>query len=245
MVVAAATTAGMVAAAGMVVAAAADAGGAICLFSVVACIFLLHLYTAEGFRLRRRPDILSAADQEVGIRGLDPSVLKTIPEVDFSSKDFKEEGLECAVCLCEVCEGEKARFLPKCDHGYHVGCIDQWFQSHSTCPLCRNPIPNPNPPSGPVPGGEVGGSPNFPTNVLFWGDETQVSTFSCPTLEERVPSPVPCSSSAAIDIPRQSLEEFGQKPTVITRLRSFKRLLMMKRREMGLIVDVEQGGLSQ
>lgn len=28
--------------------------------------------------------------------------------------------------------------LPKCKHGFHVECIDMWFHSNNTCPLCRN-----------------------------------------------------------------------------------------------------------
>ncbi|KAJ7533737.1 hypothetical protein O6H91_13G061800 [Diphasiastrum complanatum] len=34
-------------------------------------------------------------------------------------------------------ENEKGRLLPKCNHRFHTGCIDMWFHTHSTCPLCR------------------------------------------------------------------------------------------------------------
>lgn len=44
------------------------------------------------------------------------------------------------MCLCEVCECENVRILPKCSHGFHVECIDMWFQSHASCPLCRTPV---------------------------------------------------------------------------------------------------------
>ncbi|KAJ4825853.1 hypothetical protein Tsubulata_023368 [Turnera subulata] len=47
----------------------------------------------------------------------------------------------CAVCLEEVRDGEKVRKLPKCNHCFHVGCIDAWFLArHSTCPLCRHQV---------------------------------------------------------------------------------------------------------
>nr|XP_043626251.1 RING-H2 finger protein ATL60-like [Erigeron canadensis] len=72
-------------------------------------------------------------------RGLDASFLKTMRVIVFDPKDFKE-GLECAVCLSDLEEGEEARILPKCDHAFHVECIDMWFHSHSTCPVCRNPL---------------------------------------------------------------------------------------------------------
>ncbi|EAY85202.1 hypothetical protein OsI_06565 [Oryza sativa Indica Group] len=44
---------------------------------------------------------------------------------------------QCAVCLSIVQEGEAVRQLPACKHLFHVGCIDVWLHSHSTCPLCR------------------------------------------------------------------------------------------------------------
>nr|GMD37130.1 RING-H2 finger protein ATL3-like [Ipomoea batatas]GMD38653.1 RING-H2 finger protein ATL3-like [Ipomoea batatas] len=262
-------------------------GAGIGLFLVVAAIFSIHLYTRWFWR--RRPDLLSAAvaaarrddSQEVAIRialrkGLEPSVLKTIPEVEFCSQDFKE-GLECVVCLCEVCEGEKTRFLPKCNHGFHVECIDTWFQSHSTCPLCRNPISNPNsaqPALHPIPGVAAAASaeaPNFPTNVLYWGDEVRVSTLG-PCVDEPRRAEAPCSSSAAgkvgaggasvsaraegvlvIDIPRQIVDDDDQESPMIARLRSLRSLLSRGKRVdpdlrpcgPSVNIDVEQGGRSE
>lgn len=32
------------------------------------------------------------------------------------------------------------RELPKCHHSFHIDCIDMWFHSHSTCPVCRAPV---------------------------------------------------------------------------------------------------------
>lgn len=51
--------------------------------------------------------------------------------------------MDCAVCLSEFEEGETGRVLPKCNHSFHIDCIDMWFQSHSTCPLCRAPVEAP------------------------------------------------------------------------------------------------------
>ncbi|KAJ6929658.1 hypothetical protein NC652_013519 [Populus alba x Populus x berolinensis] len=44
---------------------------------------------------------------------------------------------ECAICLGEFVEGDEVRVLPQCGHGFHVGCIDRWLGSHSSCPSCR------------------------------------------------------------------------------------------------------------
>ncbi|XP_076942523.1 RING-H2 finger protein ATL2-like [Bidens hawaiensis] len=72
-------------------------------------------------------------------RGMDRTFLQTIRVVRFDPERF-QDGLQCAVCLCEVKEGEKTRVLPECEHGFHMECVDMWFYSHSTCPVCRNPM---------------------------------------------------------------------------------------------------------
>ncbi|KAL3511554.1 hypothetical protein ACH5RR_024271 [Cinchona calisaya] len=268
------------------------------LFLVVVIVFLLHLYskwfwnrrqeasannnTNTTTRRRRRRFDFSPGYQELNVaaalrRGLDPSVLKTIPVVVFSTNDFKD-GLECAVCLSVVSEAEKIRLLPKCNHGFHVECIDMWFESHSTCPLCRNPVSNQSSTSPELATMEsiileasnqenagVNGysteSLNFPTNVLFWGNETQVSTFG-PPLEEghqglnsaQTPStssssPSLCTSNRpdgmlVIDIPRHINEDEEQKSPMPTRMRSLKRLLSRDNRRVSprsaFDVDVEQ-----
>ncbi|KAK7294541.1 hypothetical protein RJT34_17430 [Clitoria ternatea] len=210
------------------------------LFIVVVFVLLLHLY-AKWFwwtmeentapppprnRRRRRRRFVFAPGQDPVFyssshqAGLDPSVLKSLPVLVFQPENFKD-GLECAVCLSEIVEGEKARLLPKCSHGFHVDCIDMWFHSHSTCPLCRNPVSpesSCNTPSGNSNvGGNVNESPieendsgavsglessNFPTNVLVWGDHTQVSSVGVPFEEGATSSTTsqqqpPCSSSSS------------------------------------------------
>lgn len=46
----------------------------------------------------------------------------------------------CSVCLYEAEDGERLRRLPRCNHCFHVDCIDTWFQNRPTCPLCRNEV---------------------------------------------------------------------------------------------------------
>lgn len=45
---------------------------------------------------------------------------------------------ECIICLSEFTIGEKIRILEKCNHGFHLQCIQQWLISHSSCPTCRS-----------------------------------------------------------------------------------------------------------
>lgn len=54
----------------------------------------------------------------------------------------RKESAFCAVCLHDMTEGDKFRRLPGCNHSFHVDCIDPWFESRSTCPLCRNQVPS-------------------------------------------------------------------------------------------------------
>lgn len=47
---------------------------------------------------------------------------------------------ECPICLAEFEKGDKLRMLPRCNHGFHVRCIDTWLLSHSSCPNCRHSL---------------------------------------------------------------------------------------------------------
>lgn len=193
------------------------------LFMVVIFVLVLHLYAKWLWwsieestapqpprRRRRRRRFVFAPGQDPVIHethqvGLNPSILRSLPVLVFQPEQFKD-GLDCAVCLSEVVQGEKTRLLPKCNHGFHVDCIDMWFHSHSTCPLCRNPVfafesskssshtqensnvagNSENLSSHEENSGGVSGleSSNFPTNVLIWGNQTRVNSFGV-SLEEQ------------------------------------------------------------
>uniref|UniRef100_A0A0E0L8V8 RING-type E3 ubiquitin transferase n=1 Tax=Oryza punctata TaxID=4537 RepID=A0A0E0L8V8_ORYPU len=160
------------------------------LFMVVVFVFLLYLYAKRY--LGANPLLAPASPSSRFLfldaspfprRGLPAAALRALPVTVYAKPAAAgaggggEEALECAVCLSEVADGEKVRLLPKCDHGFHVECIDMWFHSHDTCPLCRAPV-------GSDAGGELTAEglprvpreepaamdfPMFPTNVLFWG----------------------------------------------------------------------------
>ncbi|XP_047063489.1 RING-H2 finger protein ATL3-like [Lolium rigidum] len=150
------------------------------LFMVVVFVFLLYLYAKRFLGVNpmlhgpSTPSsrFLFVGDSPFPRRGLPAAVLRSLPVSVYAAAAGKHaDALECAVCLSEVADGEKVRDLPKCAHRFHVECIDMWFHSHDTCPLCRAPV-----------GADADGLPRvpredpatvdfpaFPTNILFWG----------------------------------------------------------------------------
>ncbi|XP_008795816.2 RING-H2 finger protein ATL2-like [Phoenix dactylifera] len=142
------------------------ASGKIMLIAIVALltttllIFFLHLYlrwrvlrrfASARRRIRRR--LVFAGETHGALRpadrGLAPDILESLPVLVFSAAGGEgdgEEVVECAVCLNEFVEGEKLRSLPLCGHRFHIECIDMWFHSHFTCPLCRAAVKAASPP---------------------------------------------------------------------------------------------------
>ncbi|KAJ4881863.1 RING-H2 finger protein ATL78 [Raphanus sativus] len=71
--------------------------------------------------------------------GVKRKALKSFQTVSYSA-DLNLPGLdtECVICLSEFVSEERVKLLPTCHHGFHVGCIDKWLGSHSSCPTCRH-----------------------------------------------------------------------------------------------------------
>nr|XP_010921644.1 RING-H2 finger protein ATL2-like [Elaeis guineensis] len=126
------------------------------LLTATLLVLFLHLYlrwrvlrriASARRRLRHRLVIAGEAHDALrpADRGLAPDVLESLPVLVFSAAAAAAAGgegdgaevVECVVCLNEFEEGEKVRSLPLCGHRFHTECIDMWFHSHATCPLCR------------------------------------------------------------------------------------------------------------
>ncbi|KAL2341784.1 hypothetical protein Fmac_009724 [Flemingia macrophylla] len=118
------------------------------LFFVVVIMLFLHVYARWYLRLarrrhrRRRTQLVFHSDvvNTAAPRGLDAAVLASLPVFSYDPKTRPGNAPECAVCLSEFEPGEPGRVLPKCKHSFHTECIDMWFHSHATCPLCRAPV---------------------------------------------------------------------------------------------------------
>ncbi|CAL9125376.1 RING-H2 finger protein ATL3F [Musa troglodytarum] len=88
--------------------------------------------TATTSRLRSSTTAANTSRTAGGGAGRD--VLSALPVFVYSTAQKK---LNCAVCLTDLKEGEKGRFLPRCLHVFHVDCIDMWLATHLDCPVCR------------------------------------------------------------------------------------------------------------
>lgn len=219
-------------------------------------------------RRQRRRFIFVPGQDAVSNTGLTPFELGSLPIVFFRQNSCKD-GLECSICLSELVKGDKARLLPKCNHSFHVECIDMWFQSHSTCPICRNTVLGPEQASSkrveqvPDNADHAGStnnnhdvlsqistsSPEFPTNVLVWGRQDQVSTGNtnvgpqedgagnaASQSQEAVVLDINDSSirsqnvSSSSSSMRYIVEEEEPKSPMTTRLRSLRRFLSRDKR---------------
>ncbi|KAI4370883.1 hypothetical protein MLD38_019181 [Melastoma candidum] len=69
--------------------------------------------------------------------GLEEPVIKLIAVWKYKKGEGVVQGTNCSVCLSEFRDDENLRLLPKCNHAFHLPCIDTWLKSHSNCPLCR------------------------------------------------------------------------------------------------------------
>lgn len=126
----------------------------IALVGIVGMIFLLLSY----YKLLQRPccqfrsavssgqmHLLDEQNREepssvVMSCGLESYVVHALPITPFrkGNHESSPSSSDCAVCLGEFEDGEWIKHLPNCSHVFHVSCIDTWFQTHSSCPLCRS-----------------------------------------------------------------------------------------------------------
>ncbi|KAF8659484.1 hypothetical protein HU200_058449 [Digitaria exilis] len=73
---------------------------------------------------------------EASAVGLSEAEVEAIPAFEYRRK-VGAPGVQCAVCINVVRDGETVRRLPACGHAFHTPCVDGWLRAHATCPMCR------------------------------------------------------------------------------------------------------------
>eukprot|EP01018_Ginkgo_biloba_P028863 Gb_14779 [translate_table: standard] len=113
------------------------------LLCALICVLGLGSMVRCALRCSRRAVLESPENVTVRLAntGMKKKAVQALPAINYcTDAPFPEVGTDCPICLAEFAEGEKLRMLPKCQHCFHVGCIDTWLLSHSSCPSCRNSL---------------------------------------------------------------------------------------------------------
>ncbi|TVU29675.1 hypothetical protein EJB05_21252, partial [Eragrostis curvula] len=186
----------------------------------VTSVLLLFVVLSVGFASLRRYYITSSDRRRPSgrrnrtARGVDPELLRSLPVTVYraaAAKGSSDDEAKCAVCLAKLEDGEAARFLPRCGHGFHAGCVDMWLASHTTCPLCRLTIAKPDvtlpasalapalPPVAPEPANYD--SITLPASVLIGlPDHNQGAVNAASPSTDRVPA----TATLVIEIPKSA-----------------------------------------
>uniref|UniRef100_A0ACD5ZBG4 Uncharacterized protein n=1 Tax=Avena sativa TaxID=4498 RepID=A0ACD5ZBG4_AVESA len=197
-------------------------------------IFLQYYYNA-GVRRTAPSGGVVAASAGCRDKGVDPELLRSLPVTVYRaaapSAGEDDVGVECAVCLSQLEDGEEARFLPRCGHGFHAECVDMWLSSHSTCPLCRVTVAKPDaslqaltstglPPVSSEPAHYAA---NLPASVLL-GVSDQATLAAASDGGRPRPSALATEPALVIEIPEPATPRDAAKTPGSARLRSLKRL---------------------
>ncbi|ESQ33561.1 hypothetical protein EUTSA_v10009642mg [Eutrema salsugineum] len=100
-------------------------------FNKILTIFNTH-------RNRNRPSNLNQPSIPPENAGLDSKIIQSFPEFPYSVKDRGTD--QCSICLTDFMDNDTMRLISTCNHFFHSICIDLWFESHKTCPVCRREL---------------------------------------------------------------------------------------------------------
>ncbi|CAD6343046.1 unnamed protein product [Miscanthus lutarioriparius] len=269
----------MAAPAALAAGGAMTAGGAI----TVASAIVIFVAISIGFKRRgactastrgtakatapcrgRRGDGTAGSNGATRTRGVDPELLRSLPVTVYVYR----AAVPGSKVDAELEDGEEARFLPCCGHGFHAECVDMWLASHTTCPLCRLTVSKPDPDSSqtPTPASALRPLPpepaNLPRSVLL-GVSDQGAVTAVNMTSDDGDDTTASASTAAAPVPVIEIPELAPVPTptprdaaksspVSARPRSFRRLWSFGRQGpsssssctcggAGEVADVEQG----
>ncbi|KAK9872684.1 hypothetical protein WA026_018818 [Henosepilachna vigintioctopunctata] len=72
-------------------------------------------------------------------RGLGKQKIESLVSFKFNVDRHQGNQISCVVCMFEFEPTQLIRMLP-CSHEFHAECIDEWFQTKTSCPICRKNV---------------------------------------------------------------------------------------------------------
>lgn len=114
------------------------------LFSIILFICFFFIVYARCIRRSRSSSSTSTSrtsQPSTQPQGLDAATIKSLPITIHQHGSSEANGTsECSICLVFFDAGDKVKVLPSCSHCYHCDCVDKWFITHSSCPICRTSV---------------------------------------------------------------------------------------------------------
>ena len=114
--------------------------GSMCLLGLLCLLF----GKIESYNARRHVEIPEFNPTVVPLPkimvGLDGLTIESYPKIVLGESWClpKPNGNTCPICLSEYRPKETLKTIPKCQHCFHIECIDEWLTLNATCPICRN-----------------------------------------------------------------------------------------------------------
>eukprot|EP00245_Coleochaete_scutata_P002608 TRINITY_DN1351_c0_g1_i1.p1 TRINITY_DN1351_c0_g1~~TRINITY_DN1351_c0_g1_i1.p1 ORF type:complete len:266 (+),score=40.29 TRINITY_DN1351_c0_g1_i1:526-1323(+) len=183
------------------------------LLSVAAFVALIAILLLRSWREQQMAELLGQLTVRVesgagsggaaASEGLPQSVSRALPTVTFSHGTFSgHQEPVCVICLADFESKDTLRQLPECCHAFHVDCIDQWFDKHTTCPICRMSLlpvpPAPLPPEPPFPAMTAPAGATRAGSLTYLPAVTSsTSSGSNPLLPSETGAPEPSAATAS------------------------------------------------
>ncbi|CAI5463391.1 unnamed protein product [Closterium sp. Yama58-4] len=101
------------------------------LLTVGVCLYPWKRQTQGGSR-----SDASQPRQPETVKGLPDDLRDQLSVVVIAPRDLAELEDQCPICLTDYEVHDVQQQLP-CGHHFHQPCLDAWFTSHATCPVCR------------------------------------------------------------------------------------------------------------
>ncbi|KAL8482349.1 hypothetical protein ACS0TY_028499 [Phlomoides rotata] len=96
----------------------------------------LRMRTNNSTPVPETIDDLSMCELGLGVK---KELREMLPIIVFN-ESFSVKDTQCSVCLGDYQAEDRLQQIPGCGHTFHIGCIDLWLTTHTTCPLCRKSL---------------------------------------------------------------------------------------------------------